>query len=401
MAIGAAFHYVVRVDLISVVKGQSPQLITNEKEFKNENPIVARERAFDYLQNFVDVLLQSLDKEYTSDRQARKDLRPFTQYEFTESESGSVGKFFGGIGVFMIQNENPELSDWRFPLQDGFNNIIYSIGRLGEIGFAMEDEHDNYLFVETLDAEYTLYEHYNYDTKNYVTVIEYYGRPLGTMEDNQLLEYDVLETPFDWTEYGKMIEEKWMMQDQEPEKETDVQASDENEPAEEFVRDLIKNGENETVEFKPSLCHDFKQQSNGPSKRVKAICAKAICAFLNSRGGILVIGVNDKRQIVGLQNDYQMFPAGDRGRSKSDSFRLEFDNLLNQFFERTVRSRIVTCIVNINCTDIFVVQVRSSKKPVFLMGERGKEFYIRGAASSQPLIDIEQIVNYCMDKWGT
>ncbi len=400
---GAAFHYAVRIDLISIVGGNSPQPIENQKEFKDENPIVAREKAFDYLQNYVDVLLQSLGTEYTSDKQARKELRAFTQYEPTDSEGGATKTLFGGIGVFLIQDENPKLSDWRFPLKDGFNNIIYSIGRLGEIGFAMEDEYDNYLFVETLDAEYTLYEHLKYDTKNYPTVIEYYGPPLGSMDDDQLLKYKVLKTPFDWTEYGQMMQEKRLIQDQVEliEDETDVQTSDTEEPTEEFITNLIKNGENQTVEFKTSLFHDFKQQSDGPSKRIKAICAKAICAFLNTRGGFLIIGVNDKRQIIGLQNDYQLFPENGR-RRKSDGFRLEFDSLINEFFEKTVRSRIVTFNTIIDGKDIFLVKVHPSKKPIFLKGERGKkEFYIRGAASSQPLIDIEQIVNYCMDKWGT
>jgi hypothetical protein len=396
---GAEFHYAVRIDLISIVERNFPQPIANEKEFKDEDPIIAREKAFDYLQSYVDVLLQSLGTEYTSDKQARKELRAFTQYEPTNSEGGAAKKFFGGIGVFLIQDENPKLSDWRFPLKDGFNNIIYSIGRLGETGFAMEDEHDNYLFVETLDAEYRLYEYFNYDTKNYATVIEYYGPPLGTMDDDQLLKYKVLETPFDWTDYGKMMEEKWQMQDQVNEEETDVQTINNEDSTEEFIRDLIKNGESETVEFKPALFHDFRQQSGGPSKRVKAISAKAICAFLNTRGGFLIIGVNDKREIIGLENDYKLFPENGR-RRKSDGFRLEFDSLINQFFERTVRSQIVTHNAIIDGKDIFLVKVHPSKKPIFLKGERSKEFYIRGAASSQPLIDIEQIVNYCMDKWG-
>ena len=37
-------------------------------------------------------------------------------------------------------------------------------------------------------------------------------------------------------------------------------------------------------------------------------------------------------------------------------------------------------------------------KMIFLNGKNGKEFYVRGEASSRQLTDIEQIVNYCMDR---
>ncbi len=38
--------------------------------------------------------------------------------------------------------------------------------------------------------------------------------------------------------------------------------------------------------------------------------------------------------------------------------------------------------------------------PVFLKGQNGKEFYVRGEASTRRIEDIEEIAHYCLDRWG-
>jgi hypothetical protein len=42
----------------------------------------------------------------------------------------------------------------------------------------------------------------------------------------------------------------------------------------------------------------------------------------------------------------------------------------------------------------------SKRRPIFLKGQNEKEFYVRGEASSRQLTDIEELVNYCIEKWG-
>ncbi len=50
---------------------------------------------------------------------------------------------------------------------------------------------------------------------------------------------------------------------------------------------------------------------------------------------------------------------------------------------------------------IFEVSAFPSKNnPVFLKGQNGKEFYIRGEASTRRIEDIEEIAHYCLDHWG-
>ena len=72
--------------------------------------------------------------------------------------------------------------------------------------------------------------------------------------------------------------------------------------AEDGVIQLLRTGESETLEFKSSLRWDAKRSQL--NKKLEEVVLKTIGAFNNSRGGILVIGVDDGGNILGLENDY-------------------------------------------------------------------------------------------------
>ena len=65
---------------------------------------------------------------------------------------------------------------------------------------------------------------------------------------------------------------------------------------------LIEKGENERVEFKSSLRHDYRQVKT--DKNLEHVILKSIAGFLNGNGGTLLIGVDDFGEILGLANDY-------------------------------------------------------------------------------------------------
>ena len=65
---------------------------------------------------------------------------------------------------------------------------------------------------------------------------------------------------------------------------------------------LIKEGESDKVEFKSSLRYDYK--NSNVNKSLEEVVVKTIAGFMNSDGGMLLIGVGDKGAILGLENDY-------------------------------------------------------------------------------------------------
>jgi hypothetical protein len=42
----------------------------------------------------------------------------------------------------------------------------------------------------------------------------------------------------------------------------------------------------------------------------------------------------------------------------------------------------------------------SKNRPIFLKGQNGKEFWVRGNHGNRQLTDNEELANYCIDKWG-
>ena len=169
----------------------------------------------------------------------------------------------------------------------------------------------------------------------------------------------------------------------------------EGQPLIEKLINIIENGETSQVEFKPALLYNFLTKKGGIG--IKAIIAKTICGFLNTKGGILFIGINDKKKIVGLEKDFSLSD----GKDEKDFFRLEFDQMIDHFLSFSVKPNVNGDFQWINEKDIFVVIVEPSKaKPVFLKGQNEKEFYVRGEASTRQLTDIEEIIDYWIERMG-
>lgn len=385
----AAFHYVVKLKLIVNPKdGGEIEFLENEKKFEDENPIVARNLAFNHYQSYVDVLLQANGKKYYSDEQAREDLKSFvdpgttTKIKVGGAEIELSDSLGNGIGVFMVIDVPKP--DNVYDDKKGDEISIHSIG------FQHDDPN---LLMYGLQKEYEYYTFYNYKTADKAAEVVYcdseeWGE--GYLGDGQWLEgyfepntNKILETPFDWTGYS---EPYWWgeLEDEETEQ---VRPS---------IRDIIQRGESNTVEFKPALLYNFTTGKGGIG--VKAHIAKAICAFLNSNGGVLFIGVTDDGEIQGLSHDFSL----SEDKNEKDFFKLEFDQMLAHFLSFGVKSNVSGDFHRLDDKDIFVVFVMPSKRrPTFLKKQDVKEFYVRGEASSRQLTDVEELVNYCIDKWGT
>ena len=67
------------------------------------------------------------------------------------------------------------------------------------------------------------------------------------------------------------------------------------------TQDLIAQGEGEFVEFKSTLRWNLKAEKK--DKNITHAITKTIAAFLNSDGGILLVGVADDGEVLGLEAD--------------------------------------------------------------------------------------------------
>lgn len=384
----ASFHYVVKAKLIRCKENKEIDFLEFEDKFENENPILARENAFEHYQNYIDVLLEGKGSRYVSDRQAREELDSFidpgttTKITIGETNIEFSDNFGNGIGIFMVIDN--AINDNKV----GEEFFIHGIGNIGSSSYNTDT------IIYDLVNEFDYYKYFKYDTKDKEIQIVYFNREEwaeGYLGNGEWLEgysepntHQILKTPFDWTGLDKP---NWWG-------EIDNEIENEKSPVPKTLEDIILGGETNQVEFKPTLLYNFSTEKGGIG--IKSIIAKTICAFLNSNGGILLIGITDKGEIQGLDYDFKL----SNGKNPRDFFHLEFDQMLEHFLTFSVKNNIDGNFYEKDGKDIFVVTVRPSKRrPIFLKGQEGKLFYVRGEASTRQLTDLEELVNYCMDRW--
>lgn len=162
------------------------------------------------------------------------------------------------------------------------------------------------------------------------------------------------------------------------------------------IADIIKLGETKEIEFKSSLRYCLEKKS--AQKHLEHSAFKNIAALLNTEGGVVLIGVEDNGNIIGLEEtDYLSFTD----YHKRDAFLLHFDNLVGKFLGNSFNSLVRIGIENISDKKIAKVCVKKkAPEPVFLK-QKGKadEFYIRRSASAIPL-QAEEMLRYVREHWS-
>jgi len=149
------------------------------------------------------------------------------------------------------------------------------------------------------------------------------------------------------------------------------------------VKKLIQDGENDNLEFKSSLKYSYTD-SNIPSKEIEFSVIKTIAAFMNTDGGILLIGVKDDGKILGLENDYKLVKNNNR-----DGFLLHLNQVFINAIGREFTPLVHFEIVDVEGKDVCIVKVSSSDKAVYTTKDNKQEFFIRSSASTQPLLPSE------------
>jgi len=319
--------------------------------------------------------LKHVQRRSGCDKQARIDLQKFTTPSgkhnvLIDKNEIDFGNSFGyGIGVYFIidlpYHESLESEDMYDKKDD--EHLLHGIGTSDKYNEPLE-------ISDALNTEILYYKHYNYDKSNFERKANIYD-----WDNPGIDEIHFLETPFDWTGF-----------DVEPEEETET--TEQNTVLR--IEEIIANGEGNKIEFKPALLYNFKTGKAGIS--VKGKIATAICAFLNANGGFLFIGLDDDGKPQGLEYDFSLAI----GKKTKDFFQNEFDQMIEHFLSFSVKANITAQFYELDGKDIFIVAVEPSKnRAIFVKGQNGKEFWVRGNAGNRQLTDIEELANYCIDRW--
>lgn len=165
------------------------------------------------------------------------------------------------------------------------------------------------------------------------------------------------------------------------------------------LEQLLEHDEAWNLEFKSSMLWDYneKRKNDGLSFPI----AKTICALTNTEGGTLVIGVGDKKEILGLQKDIGL--ASERG--DLDGYLQHFTNaVMNKYFGKEKGNLAKIRLEKFDGQDIAVVEIEKAPKPGLWVkykgnnGEIKEEYYIRSQNTSQPL-NGRETTDYINDHW--
>jgi hypothetical protein len=144
--------------------------------------------------------------------------------------------------------------------------------------------------------------------------------------------------------------------------------------SEQQLRALIADGESERLEFKSTLRWNLK--TNKPGREIELAWLKTIVAFMNSRGGTLVIGVNDDGSALGTEAD---------GFRNDDKYLLHFNNLINKHVGLEYGRYLSFDLRPLDGKKLLVVDCRRAKEPAFLRLDEEEDFYVRIGPASRKL----------------
>jgi len=141
---------------------------------------------------------------------------------------------------------------------------------------------------------------------------------------------------------------------------------------------IIAQGETQNIEFKSSLQWDYYQHK--VNKDLYAPVMKNISAFVNTSSGTLLIGVDDKGQILGLESDMI---------SMKKHYIDGFENVFNMDFTQMIgvefRQHLEITFPNLDGKVIGFNSINPAHHPVYMVHKGQEYFYIRAGNASQPL----------------
>lgn len=149
-----------------------------------------------------------------------------------------------------------------------------------------------------------------------------------------------------------------------------------------LLRDIIDKGESVILEFKSTLRYDIKEDKN--NREMTHSCLKTIAAFLNSEGGILLIGITDSGDIHGIEKD---------GFENVDKFLLYLTDIVKDRLGIRAIRLVNFDFIEFGKKTVCKVECLSSKKPVYLKNKKFKEFYVRHGPQS-PRLDKNEANEY-------
>jgi len=165
------------------------------------------------------------------------------------------------------------------------------------------------------------------------------------------------------------------------------------------IQDLLKQNESRYLEFKSSMRWDYRQ--NKENADLESIIIKTIAAFGNSDGGNLIIGVDDDKNILGLEKDFSTLKKAD-----SDYYEIYLRNLFHKYFGvKYTTENIRVAFPVVDGKEICLITVAKAKEPAYVkINKKGRveeKFYVRSGNSSIEISSLKEINDYIFERFNS
>ena len=154
------------------------------------------------------------------------------------------------------------------------------------------------------------------------------------------------------------------------------------------VRSIISKGEGPKIEFKSSLRTNL--HTNSFDKNIENSILKTLVAYLNTDGGILIVGVSDNKEIMGLEKDSFV---------SDDKLKLHLNNMIKNSIGAQFMHFVNYDLFDVDGKKILKIECMPSNKRVFLKDNGIEEFYMRNGPSTIKLHG-NSLIDYINNRFG-
>jgi len=139
------------------------------------------------------------------------------------------------------------------------------------------------------------------------------------------------------------------------------------------------------LEFKSTARWSLNESKKDPE--VEHAVVKTVAAFLNTDGGVLVVGVGDKKEELGLEFDYKTFTE----KPNADGFMLFLGTLFCKEFGTHLSQLIQFRVVEFHEKEFCRVEVKKSSELIFVKRNQKDTLYVRVQNQTQSLLEPSKI----------
>lgn len=157
------------------------------------------------------------------------------------------------------------------------------------------------------------------------------------------------------------------------------------------VKELLLMGEENRLEFKSTFQWDIKKQCKNEKLRLEII--STIAAFNNTDGGYLIIGVDDKRNLFGLEKDYSLLSKDNR-----DGFGLLLTQEIENRISKSFLPKVKVSFHQIDGKDICMIKINIGDDAIWVKEDSKEIFYIRTQNSTR-MLSPKESADYIRSKW--